>query len=70
MSKKSLYNVGLVAAILSAVSWFVFVYGQLNLPDVSTIDDPLQLFQKVEELEFGQKQLARSIPSKKMQIKN
>ena len=49
MSNRDLYRAGLIAAILSAVSWFAFVYGQLNLPNLSEIDDPLGWFEKVEE---------------------
>jgi hypothetical protein len=49
MSNKDLYRAGLVAAILSAVSWFAFVYGQLNLPALSDIDDPLRWFQTIED---------------------
>jgi hypothetical protein len=49
MSNKALYRVGLIAAILSAVSWFAFVYGQLNLPALSEIDDPLRWFQTYQE---------------------
>lgn len=49
MSNKDLYRASLIAAILSAVSWFAFVYGQLNLPALSEIDDPLQYFQTIQD---------------------
>jgi len=49
MSNKDLYRASLIAAILSAVSWFAFVYGQINLPALSEIDDPLQFFQAIQD---------------------
>lgn len=49
MSNKDFYRAGLVAAILSALSWFAFVYGQLNLPALSDIDDPLRWFETIED---------------------
>ena len=49
MSNKHLYRVALIAAILSAVSWFAFVFGQLSLPALSEIDDPLLFFQTIQD---------------------
>ena len=49
MLNKDLYQAGLAAAIVSAVSWIAFVYGQLNLPTLSDIDDPLRWFQSIED---------------------
>ena len=52
MSRQHLDYVGFIAAILSAVSWFVFAYGQLNLPDLSKVDDPLLFFQAIDDAQF------------------
>lgn len=49
MSNKHLYRVALIAAILSAVSWFAFVFGQMSLPALSEIDDPLLFFQTIQD---------------------
>ena len=49
MSTKAIYRTGFVAAILSAISWFAFVYGQLNSPALSGIDEPLRWFQAIED---------------------
>jgi hypothetical protein len=49
VSKRSLYSAGLVAAILSTLSWFAFIFGQLSLPHLSAIDDPLQYFQMIQD---------------------
>ena len=49
MANKHLYRVALIAAILSAVSWFAFVFGQLSLPALSEIDDPHLFFQTIQD---------------------
>jgi len=49
MSRNSIYRVGLVAAIVSTVSWFLFVYGQMSLPALSEIEDPLEFFQEAQD---------------------
>ena len=49
MSNKHLYRVALVAAILSAASWFAFVFGQMSLPNLSAINGSLQYFQTIQD---------------------
>jgi len=49
MSKKSFYKLALVAAILSAVSWIVFILGSMSKPALSEISDPLQFFQMIQD---------------------
>jgi len=49
MSKKSFYKGALVAAILSAVSWIVFILGSMSKPALSEISDPLQFFQTIQD---------------------
>jgi len=49
MSKKAFYKLALVAAILSAVSWVVFILGQMSAPPLSEIADPRQFFQAIQD---------------------
>jgi hypothetical protein len=49
MSNKALYRVALIAAILSALSWFAYVFGQLSLPALSEIDNPQLFFQTIQD---------------------
>ncbi|MCP4542944.1 MAG: hypothetical protein GY832_37980 [Chloroflexi bacterium] len=48
MLNKSLYKVGLVAAILSTVGWFAYVFGSMSSPDMSGLDGR-QLFQAYQD---------------------
>jgi len=49
MPKTSFYKAALVAAILSAVSWIVYIVGGMSLPAMSEISDPLQFFQTIQD---------------------
>jgi hypothetical protein len=49
MTKKGFYKLALVAAILSAVSWIVFILGSMSKPALSEIADPLQFFQAIQD---------------------
>jgi len=49
MSKKGFYRLALGAAILSAISWIVFILGQMGKPALSEISDPLQFFQAIQD---------------------
>lgn len=49
MSNKNLCRVGLVAAILSTVGWFVYILGDTGGADLSLIDDPQQYFQTLQD---------------------
>ncbi len=50
MSNKKLYQVGLIAAILSTAGWFVYILGNTGGPDLSLIDDPKQYFQALQDI--------------------
>lgn len=49
MSKKSFYKLALISAVVSAVSWIVFVIGQTSLPATSGISDPLEFFNVLQD---------------------
>jgi hypothetical protein len=49
MSKEGLYKVALVAAILSAVSWIIFILGGMSSPELSEISDPQQFFKTIQD---------------------
>jgi len=49
MSKKGFYQLALGAAILSAISWIVFILGSMGKPALSEISDPLQFFQAIQD---------------------
>ncbi|MCO5188764.1 MAG: hypothetical protein M9928_23670 [Anaerolineae bacterium] len=49
MSNNNIYRVGLIAAILATVSWFVYVFAQMSTPAPSGIENPQQFFQTVQE---------------------
>lgn len=49
MSDKRLHQIGFAAALLSALCWFVYIYGQTSLPNLSNVDDAGQYFQTVQD---------------------
>ncbi|MCA9965024.1 MAG: hypothetical protein KC423_12295 [Anaerolineales bacterium] len=49
MSNKTLYQIGLIGAILATVSWVVFVYAQMSTPATSGMDDSQQFFLTIQE---------------------
>jgi len=49
MSKQNLHKLALVTAILSAVSWVVFILGGMSKPTLSEISDPLKFFQTIQD---------------------
>jgi len=49
MSNRSFLKVALVAAILSAVSWIIFILGGMSKPALSVISDPKQYYQAIQD---------------------
>jgi len=49
MTNKGFYKLALMAAILSAVSWIVFILGSMSKPALSEISDPLKFFQAIQD---------------------